>query len=1278
MPLRRLGRMLWWVAASVIVGLAVALSAARLLLPGMAEYRGQVETLVEEVLDRPVEIGSMNAAWHRLSPVLRLQQVVVHDDRFPGGRLDIGEVQVGLNIVDSLLRQKWLTSGIRIIGVQLALQTDLSAEQDKNASLDAFYWLMHQESVSLEQITLDWQDPGLFAQPVHLTDLSAQLKSDGWRHQLLVQTDINEAYGKRIELAADLSGPLKWPQDWTGQLYLKTEDFHVSSVAEWIKPLGYIAKGDVDFEVWANIRNRKLLWSAGSIDVAHPMLSRPEEPEALYTADELSSRFSLRAKKQGWTLELQKFSLMRDQVEAWPESSLRATVRNDASLSVQGRASHVVVSEVSRILPLLPWVGAEMRQRIKRIKPRGELKDTEFELYLHDNAPPDMSLRSSFDNLGMMADDRLPGATGLSGRLEGNLQAGRIDFDSEAVNLQFPRIFSEVPTISRLSGRLEWQHLTDRFRVNSDRLLLVSGPLRTWTRLQLDWVPGQAVPWIDMQLQADDVAVTDIRPYFPDKVLRPKAMKWLGSAFRRGNVHDVRFLLQGPLDHVPFDQGDGRLEVRFDFDDVLLDYHPLWGQLDALRGSALFSGRSMRITADSATILDANVDRAVASIDDFSKPVLDIDGTVSGTLESLLAYINYSPLRDRFGQLVDRTTTRGDADLQLGLRIPLHRKPVHVEVEGTVGFHGDTLKVVDSDIALEQVNGFLKFSDKGVTARDVRAKLFGHPVKVSVYPEGSADTQRTTVDIEGNLGLEGMLEKEFPRIAPYVDGAAYWHALLQIPAGRDISGRSVVLKLRSDLKGVATSLPHPFSKLADDARSLSVAWVPGQLSKEPLEVTLDEDVLLSLLLRENGGGLRKAGIHFGEGSVTLPLSDTVHIDGSLDALDLDAWIDLLRDIVKPGVEGATPAPAVSTELHIERATFLGYTAQVLNVSSLAANPWHFTVSGRDMAGQVEWTPPTGAAAPLLALRLEKLTAEKVEDSAVPESRTAPTPERLPDLDIEVGQLQVGARDFGRIVVRGQRGTEGMTFPVLEVDSRAIVFKGDGAWLQSGAQQSTRFRADITGGELGKLVKMFGDRGSIKGGEMQGHASLNWPGNPADISLTSMEGEVGLETGKGRLVEVKEGAGKLLNLFNLNSLQRRLSLDFTDLTKEGFSFDKMKGTFVIGDGNAYTEDFVIEGSSAIIIISGRTGLASRDYDQLVQVIPQVSSSLPLAGAIAGGPAVGAAVFLAERLVGKNFNRMAQVSYKVTGSWDDPVYTRLKTESDAESEPQADPSVEEKNP
>ena len=59
-----------------------------------------------------------------------------------------------------------------------------------------------------------------------------------------------------------------------------------------------------------------------------------------------------------------------------------------------------------------------------------------------------------------------------------------------------------------------------------------------------------------------------------------------------------------------------------------------------------------------------------------------------------------------------------------------------------------------------------------------------------------------------------------------------------------------------------------------------------------------------------------------------------------------------------------------------------------------------------------------------------------------------------------------------------------------------------------------------------------------------------------------------------------------------------------------------------------------------------------------VTPQLSASLPIAGAIAGGPAVGAAVFIAEKLVGDEFNRISRVQYQVDGTWDAPSYRKLR--------------------
>jgi uncharacterized protein YhdP len=73
-----------------------------------------------------------------------------------------------------------------------------------------------------------------------------------------------------------------------------------------------------------------------------------------------------------------------------------------------------------------------------------------------------------------------------------------------------------------------------------------------------------------------------------------------------------------------------------------------------------------------------------------------------------------------------------------------------------------------------------------------------------------------------------------------------------------------------------------------------------------------------------------------------------------------------------------------------------------------------------------------------------------------------------------------------------------------------------------------------------------------------------------------------------------------------------------------------------------------------------GLADKDYDQLVTVTPYIKSGLSLAGVLAGGPAVGAVMIVAETLLQDRLdplNKLASKQYQVTGPWSDPVVTNL---------------------
>ena len=149
----------------------------------------------------------------------------------------------------------------------------------------------------------------------------------------------------------------------------------------------------------------------------------------------------------------------------------------------------------------------------------------------------------------------------------------------------------------------------------------------------------------------------------------------------------------------------------------------------------------------------------------------------------------------------------------------------------------------------------------------------------------------------------------------------------------------------------------------------------------------------------------------------------------------------------------------------------------------------------------------------------------------------------------------------------------------------------------------------------------------------------------------------------------------MGLFNLGEITRRLSLDFTDFFSKGYVFDKIRGDLVFENANLTTENLFIKGPSAHILIQGRTGIVAKDYDQVVTVTPHVSGGLPWIGLAVGGPLGAVGVIVGEKVaktIGIDVNKVTEIKYSMTGSWDDPKIERIaqkvvKTSTSAQGQP-----------
>jgi hypothetical protein len=127
---------------------------------------------------------------------------------------------------------------------------------------------------------------------------------------------------------------------------------------------------------------------------------------------------------------------------------------------------------------------------------------------------------------------------------------------------------------------------------------------------------------------------------------------------------------------------------------------------------------------------------------------------------------------------------------------------------------------------------------------------------------------------------------------------------------------------------------------------------------------------------------------------------------------------------------------------------------------------------------------------------------------------------------------------------------------------------------------------------------------------------------------------------------------VLGVLNIAALGRRLTLDFSDLFAKGYGFESIVGDIALGRGAARIDRFEIRGPAADVAVTGEADLKARRFDQIATVTPKISTGVAVASAVAGGPLVGAAVYLVDRVTGGAIDRIGSRQYRITGPWDAP--------------------------
>ena len=413
----------------------------------------------------------------------------------------------------------------------------------------------------------------------------------------------------------------------------------------------------------------------------------------------------------------------------------------------------------------------------------------------------------------------------------------------------------------------------------------------------------------------------------------------------------------------------------------------------------------------------------------------------------------------------------------------------------------------------------------------------------------------------------------------------------------------------------------------------------------------------------------------------MPDADTLPAKGMRirgDALELDVtgWI-------KQSIAGNASGNGMSLEtidVNTEHAEVFGRDFAHMHVTAAPkADTLELDVDSAAAAGHFS-VPTVDLNKRGITARLQRMYWPKQPTLAKKPGETPPQvtdpgntgidPHSMPPLHFWVNDLRLDEAKLGEARLETWPTPDGMHIDQLSTQSSHVQVSGSGDWNGTPTKSSTHLQVDFRANNLGDMLTTFGFAGIFDGGKTHDVLNASWPGGPWAFELGNMDGTLAVEVTNGSIPKASPGVGRLFGLASIAELPRRLSFDFNDVFGKGFGFDLIKGDFKLNDGSAYTDNLKIHGSAAEITVKGRTGLRKKDYDQQMMVIPHIGNSLPVVGAVVGGPIGAAAGFAVQSVLGKGLNHVATKRYHITGSWDKPVFTSVDDDEQAPPSAPAD--------
>ncbi|MFM9883418.1 MAG: YhdP family protein [Burkholderiales bacterium] len=1264
------------------------------VLPQIPQHKERIEALISQSLGERATIGDIVAGWGRLHPTLDISDLKLHDK---AGNVALSFAKVGVEVSWRSL----VVGGLRFHSIVLdrpALRVqrardgtfsvagiEIHPEGDSASGAGIGDWLLRQGELVISEGTIEWIDEERGAPPLTLTGVGFRLVNEiTGLHRFALRAIPPPALASAIDVRGQFRGNLPGNLGQVrGELFAALQYADLVGWKAWVDYPFAITDGRGAMRIWSTLEEGKITEATADVALGEVKVQFATDLPVLALA-RVEGRLGVREIRKGLgflglsTRQTSGYRVFGENVilALAPAATVRADPTSftlqwerkpgadPAVASVSGptdrgefRASILQLAPLAELAETLPFP-AGMRRMLIGHDPRGSLSDLTIAWTGHADTPDTYQARGKFAGIGFKEYGRVPGVSGLSGSFEATQRGGNAAVSSDRMVLTYPLAlrWTNALEFDALAAQVGW---TITSKEGSPQVELKIPSLRLANREvsiigSVAWTSMPDTPGIvDLDLRIPSADPAAIYKYIPR--LEEKPATWLKNAFLGGSASDGRVRIKGNMDHFPFAGNQhGTFQVNAKANGITLEVAPGFPPFQRVNGEVAMRGTALDVRTTRASVYGAELGPThvrAADLDD-GDPLLLVDGTAVGATPDFMRYIAESPLNETIGATLGTLKAQGRGRLTLGLKLPL-RRLAQTQASGSFEFLGNEITLALDAPPVANVNGKVDFQDRTVSAKGLTGEYHGGAVRADL----TARDGTFQLSAQGSVGIDSVRHAYSVPFGEYATGTARYSASINASASK------YDLTIESNLQGVRIALPAPFGKTADAELAFKLernieasAAGKGPPMRNQMRVSIGPqvNVLARFRLDNKVSTLDQAAVMLGDATAVLPDRPTVTVSGNLKTLDIDQLMPVLRKTTAGGQATAGAPPIGPITMYAGELIVAGRRLHDAQFRlDIIPDGWTAAVVSREVAGDLSWT---AAGDGRMTARFKSFAMpELAAPEGAPETSTL---RELPGLDIIAESFSAHGKRFGRLELDATNETAGWRIKKITLAAPEGTIHANGLWQPPDRGDRTELDVAVDVNDVGGYLGRVGQPNAVAGAQARLEGKLAWRGRPTSIDYPTLAGNLSLKAASGRFLKAEPGIARLLGVLSLQSLPRRMSLDFRDVFTDGFSFDEINATAAIAKGVMTTSEFQMIGPAAGVGIAGDVDLNKETQKLRVRVVPIIGDSVAaVAGLALLNPLVGLGSFIAQRLLKDPIGQLLAHEYAITGSWDDPKVERI---------------------